>query len=694
MKLTLSWLKEFVDINSTPQDLAATLTMAGLEVESLTPLGNSASGAEDWLFEIGVTANRGDCLGIAGIAREIAALTGGQLKTPPLSAPEKETGISKRVAIAIEDSQLCARYSARIVDEVEVAASPSWLQQRLESCGIRPVNNLVDITNYVMLETGQPLHAFDFDRLKQKRIVVRRAGAVIKFTTLDGVERELSAEDLLICDGAEPVALAGVMGGMDSEVTAATRSLLLESANFAPASIRRTAKRLGLHSEASHRFERGVDPEGTITALNRAVYLLGEIAGGRAEPGIADRYPGRTKPPTILLREAHIEKLLGVKLDRVQAAKLLGALGFKTRDHARSRSLTVVPPTSRADITREADVIEELARLHGYDRIPTTLPLLRISGGRNDPRLAWERKLRHLFAGEGLSEVINLPFTAESLNRSFPGIWPGVPTAVSLVNPLAKENAEMRHSLLPGLIDNLRLNLAHKVSSFHAYHLGKVFCLGADGEAVERQCVAGLLHGPRAREGLRLGAEPPVDFLQCKGVVEAVLDLFHLQERVTWTPLEVGFLHPGNSAGVLYGEAPLGYFGQLHPDAADRLELPTFFLFELDLEKLLQYAPRRISVCSLPRFPAVERDVAVVVDRDFASQRVINWIENLGEALIEHVEVFDQYLGAPVPEGKKSLAYKVSYRAEDRTLTDAEINELHQRLVDQLGNVFGAELRR
>ena len=293
MKLTLNWLKEFVDIDSTPQDLAATLTMAGLEVESLTPVGNAGSGAEDWLFEIGVTANRGDCLGIAGIAREIAALSGAELKSPPLSAPEKEAGISKRIAIAIEDSQLCARYSARIVDEVKVAASPLWLQQRLESCGIRPVNNLVDITNYVMLETGQPLHAFDFDRLKQKRIVVRRAGAVIKFTTLDSVERELSAEDLLICDGTEPVALAGVMGGMDSEVTASTRSLLLESANFAPVSIRRTAKRLGLHSEASHRFERGVDPEGTIVALNRAVYLLGEITRAAAALPSCRRPAGR-----------------------------------------------------------------------------------------------------------------------------------------------------------------------------------------------------------------------------------------------------------------------------------------------------------------------------------------------------------------------------------------------------------------
>ncbi|HEX9787006.1 MAG TPA: phenylalanine--tRNA ligase subunit beta, partial [Candidatus Binatia bacterium] len=498
MKFTLNWLKEFVELNLAAQELGATLTMAGLEVESITPVRDAQSGEEDWLFEIGVTPNRGDCLGIAGIAREVAALTGGELKALRLSAPGKDPGLGKRIAISIEDPRLCARYSARIVDEIEIAPSPLWLQHRLESCGIRALNNIVDVTNYVMLETGQPLHAFDLDRLKKRQIVVRSAGALAKFTTLDGVEREVIGEDLLICAGPDPVALAGIMGGMDSEVTPATRSLLLESANFAPATIRRTAKRLGLHSEASHRFERGVDPEGTVAALNRAVYWLGEIAAGRAEVGLVDRYPGRAKPPTILLREGRIEKLLGVKLERAQAAQLLGALGMKTRDHPRTRSLTVVPPTSRPDIAREADVIEEIARLHGYDRIPTTLPLLRSSGGKNDPRLGWERKLRHLLAGEGLNEVVNLPFTSESLNRSFPGIWPGIPTAVSVVNPLAKENAEMRHSLLPGLIDNLRLNLAHKARSFHAYHLGKVFRLSPDGEAIERQCVAGLLHGPRA----------------------------------------------------------------------------------------------------------------------------------------------------------------------------------------------------
>lgn len=693
MKFTFNWLKEFVDLNLAPRDLAKTLTMAGLEVESMTGIREPESGQEDWLFEVGVTPNRGDCLGISGIAREVAALTKGTLQPLGLSVPAKDPSIQKRISLAIEDSLLCPRYSARIVDEISIAPSLAWLRHRLECCGIRTINNVVDITNYVMLETGQPLHAFDLERLRYKAIGVRAAGAVKHFTTLDGVERELSAEDLLICDGAEPVALAGVMGGRDSEVRESTRSILLESANFAPASVRRTARRLGLHSEASHRFERGVDPEGTITALNRAVYLLAQLAVGRAQAGVADRYPGRVKPPTIILREERIERLLGIKIDRKQAAKLLGALGMKTKDQAKRRSLTVVPPSSRPDISREADVIEELARLHGYDHIPTTLPLVRNSGGKNDARLGWERKLRSVLAGEGLSEVINLPFTTDSLNASFPGIDHRAAGAVAVLNPLTKESAEMRHSLIPGLVENLRLNLTFKARSFQAYHLGKVFSVSANRKSAERTCIAGLMHGPRPRRGLRLGDENPVDFLQCKGIVESVMELFHMGNSATWAAAQTVSLHPGKSAKLLCGETPLGYLGELHPDIAQQLELPSFFLFELDFEKLLEYAPARITINRLPRFPAVERDVALVVDRDFAAQQVIHWIKSLGETLIEHVEVFDQYLGAPMPEGKKSLAYKISYRAEDRTLTDTEINELHQRLVEQLGKTFGAERR-
>ncbi|HXV83344.1 MAG TPA: phenylalanine--tRNA ligase subunit beta, partial [Candidatus Binatia bacterium] len=410
MKFTLSWLKDFVAFRASPQKLAEMLTMAGLEVESVTPLREPKSNREDWLFEISVTPNRGDCLGIAGIAREVAALTGSRLKRISVSREGNSSGLEKRVAIAIKNWRLCPRYSARIVDGLRIGLAPEWMRQRLEDCGIRSINNVVDVTNYVMLETGQPLHAFDLDRLPTHRIVVRPANEVKTFTTLDGVERELEPEDLLICDSDTPVALAGVMGGTNSEVTTDTGSILLESANFDPPSIRRTAKRLGLHSEASHRFERGVDPEGTLPALNRAVYLLGSLGSGAPALGVADRYPGRPKAASLFLREERIEEILGVRIPAKRAEKILRSLGLETQRQPSRRRIKVGVPPRRRDLTREADLIEELARLHGYQRIPSALPLLRSSGGKHDPRLAWERRTRWFLAGEGLVEVVNLPF--------------------------------------------------------------------------------------------------------------------------------------------------------------------------------------------------------------------------------------------------------------------------------------------
>lgn len=690
MRFTFSWLKEFVAYSGSPERLAELLTMAGLEVESLTPLGAPAGDEADWLVEVGVTPNRGDCLGIAGIAREVAALTGATLLFPPASADKKNPATGKRIALAIENAALCPRYSARIVDHIEIGPSPPRIRRRLEVCGIRAINNVVDITNYVMLETGQPLHAFDLDRVSGKRIVVRTAGTINKFATLDGVERELAAEDLLICDDKEPIALAGVMGGMNSEVRGSTRSVLLESANFAPRTIRRTAKRLGLHSEASHRFERSVDPEGTLAALHRAVYLLAECAGGTALPGWADVHARKTRPPAIPLREERIAKLLGLKLDLATAERLLKSIDVKAK--RRGRSLRATPPSSRPDLTREADLIEELARLHGYDSIPTLLPRVRLTGTKSDPRLESERKLRAFFAGEGLFEAINLPFAAAPDNASFPGIWPGAPAPVAVLNPLAREKAEMRCSLLPGLIENLRLNLAQQTREFSGYHLGKVFRRRSNGESEERYALAGLLYGPRARRGLRRPGERTRGFFEIKGLLEGLLESFRIQP-VLWSAEAVGCMHPGRSAILRFQGESLGYAGELHPEFCDRLGVPPVLLFELDFEKLLEYAPRQITAHALPRFPAVERDVAVVVERDFAARQIIDWIQSLGETLIEHVEVFDQYLGAPIPEGKKSLAYKVSYRADDRTLTDTEVNLLHQSLVERLGKTFGAERR-
>jgi phenylalanyl-tRNA synthetase beta chain len=692
MNFTFNWLSEFVTVAMTPEKLAELLTMAGLEVESVTPLIEPETSRADWLFSIGVTPNRGDCLGIKGIAREVAASTGKGLKAAAPSRVKNQSGMVKRIRVSIEHPRLCARYSARIIDNIRISPSPPKVRFRLEACGIRPINNVVDITNYVMLETGQPLHAFDFDLLPAQHIIVTTAGAGAKFTTLDGNERELAGGDLLICDGDIPVALAGIMGGMNSEVTQNTQSILVESANFDPATIRRTAKRLALHSEASHRFERGVDPEGTVDALDRAAALLGELSGASPAAGVVDRYPRRARPASIVLREARIAALLGAPIDGKVAEKLLRSLAVTTK--RTGKIIRCSPPSSRPDLAKEVDLIEEIARLYGYDKIPSSLPRLRPAGGTRDELLARERALRAFLAGEGLVEVINLPFTSETLNHAFSGLWQGAAAPVAVVNPLVKESAEMRMSLIPGLIENLRANLAQKVASYHAYHLGKVFRVAPEMTPQERLYVSGIVYGARSRRGLREANEDAPGFLDCKGLVEGLCDLLRIGDQVGWSDDASVVLHPGKRALARIGEDPLGYLGEIHPDICDAFGLPSFFLFELDLEKLLEYAPRKISVRNLPRFPSVGRDFAVLVERDFESQRIVSWINSLAEALIEHVEVFDEYRGDPVPEDKKSLAYKISYRAEDRTLTDAEINALHQHLVSEIGKVFGAELRR
>ncbi|MFQ5903401.1 MAG: phenylalanine--tRNA ligase subunit beta [Candidatus Binatia bacterium] len=694
MKLTFNWLKEFVDFKESPERVAKALTMAGLEVESLVPLNQGKEGLGDWLMEIAVTPNRGDCLGIIGLAREVAALTGGRLKLSPASPHASTSSVKPVVDVKILSPRLCPRYSARMVQGIHVAPPPSWMRVRLEACGIRSINNVVDVTNYVMLETGQPLHAFDVHRLAAKRIVVRQADKIKKFVTLDGIERELAPEDLLICDGDTPVALAGVMGGRDSEVQSDTQAVLLESAHFDPLSVRRTAKRLGLHSEASHRFERGVDPEGTLYALDRAAFLLGEVAGGVPLKGIVDRYPRRTKAAPILVRHQRVKELLGIEMKPREMERNLRSLGLKI--HGRSkRGLRVLPPSFRRDLVREVDLIEELARLHNYEKIPSTLPLVRAQGARADFRLRRERKIRSFLIGEGLMEMINLPFTSEGMNRRFYGLWEGRRSPVSVLNPLVKENAEMRLSLVPGLLENLRANIAQRARSFCGFDLGKVFCLNPKGSPEERQHLAVLLYGQRERKGLREKGRP-LTLLDVKGLVEGILEVLGVEHHAVWTMCGItSFLHPGKAASLQFGDSSMGYLGEVHPDLREELGLPPFLMFELDFEELVQYAPRELTTRSLPRFPSVERDLAVVVDEVFPAQRIISWIkEQFSHSLIEDVQVFDQYRGSPIPEGRKSLAYTISYRAEDRTLTDAEVNEIHQRLTHVLFMAFDAQVRQ
>ena len=688
MKFTFNWLKEFVNVRQSPQKIAERLTMSGLEVESLIPIP-SATDPDDWLLEVAVTPNRGDCLGILGLAREVAALTGSCLKPLPASQDTKRESKEIPIKVKVLSPRLCPRYSGRMVHGVRVAPSPPWMRSRLESCGIRSINNVVDVTNYVMLETGQPLHAFDAQRLASGEIVVRQARGSKKFVTLDEVERELAPEDLLICDGDKPVALAGIMGGKETEVQAETREVFLESAHFDPLSVRRTAKRLGLHSEASHRFERGVDREGTVFALNRAVFLLGQVAQGTPVGGIVDRYPRKAVAAPIVVRAEKVKRVLGIELKRAEMERILTALGLKIRGRSKG-AVRFLPPSYRRDLTREADVIEELARLHGYGSIPSTLPLVKAQG-QGDAHLRWERSVRSLLIGEGLTEVKNLSFSSKEMNRRFFGLGEAGKKAVSVLNPLDQESSEMRLSLIPGLVRNLHTHIDQKLGSFSAFELGKVFSLEP---FAERQHLAGLLYGQRERKGLR-ATERPFTFLDVKGLIEGLLELSGVDDDAAWVAEGIAsFLHPGKAASLRIGGAQVGYLGAIHPDLCEELDLPPFFIFELDFEKWVEYARRHLAVRSIPKFPAVERDLAVVVDEAFPAQRIISWVRSLQNALIEDMRVFDEYRGSPIPEGKKNLAYSISYRAENRTLTDAEVNALHQDLVSQIGQVFGAQLRR
>jgi phenylalanyl-tRNA synthetase beta chain len=698
MKLLLSWLKELIDVDRSPREIAQALTMAGLEVESLTPLSPQYArpppmGAEDWVMEVAVTPNRGDCLGLLGLAREVAALTGSRVRLPPVLPHARGAGTDRLVDVHISNPDLCPRYSARMVLGVGVGESPDWMRRRLEACGIRAINTVVDVTNCVMIETGQPLHAFDADRIASKRIAVREAGEIRRLVTLDGVERELSAGDLLICDGDTPIALAGVMGGQESEVRWNTHAVLLESANFDPACVRRTARRLGLHSEASHRFERGVDPEGTLYALDRAALLLAEVAGGKPVKGVVDRYPRRLEPARILLRDKKVSGLLGTDLSRHEIGRILKALGMKVQTRSKI-GMKVVAPSYRRDLTREADLIEEIARFYGYEKIPSTLPLVRPAAGDSSDRLKRWRKVRTYLLGEGMAEMINLPFASAEMNRRFCGLWREQPAPVEILNPLVQEKAELRLSLLPGLLDNLRTNLAQRASSFRGFDLSKVFRLGARGSTEERLQLAGLLYGPRIRKGLRLKDEHWPNLLDVKGIVEGILEELAVDPAPRWSHAEIdAILHPGKAAVVQLDDREFGYLGEIHPDLCEWLGVGPCLVFELDFEGLVQKGSRRLTARPLARFPSVERDLSLVVDEGFPAERIIQWIKHLNRSLVGNVEVFDEYRGSPVTEGKKSLAYTISYRAEDRTLTDGEVNEIHRELVARIGELFGAQLR-
>jgi len=661
-----------------------------------------AMGLRDTMLEVDLTPNRPDCASVIGIARELAGKLGEPLRLPEVAMPDNPG--TKSFAVSIEAPDLCPRYAARLVQGVTIGPSPWWLRRRLMAIGLRPINNVVDVTNYVMMEYGQPLHAFDFDRLAKSRIVVRRPGDGEKqFVTLDGSERTLDGETLLICDGEKPVALAGVMGGLNSEVTAATVNVLLESACFAPVSIRKTARLVGLASDASWRFERGVDGENTVTVLNRAAALLAEVAGGSVEPGWLDVHPGKRPRPVIDLSAGRASRLIGVSFSPEEITRLLVSIGIAC-EKIDGDLLRVTPPAFRVDLEREADLIEEIARLHGYDAIPTRLPQAALSYPNQDP--AREKRLRAagIMASLGYHEAINYSFTSSKFADMLTlASGDARRRVVRLRNPLSEELDCLRAMLLPGLLENIRHNVSYQTSSLKLFEIGKVFIpKSPDAQPDEKIVLAGVLSGNRAAGAPPLYfPEQAVDIFDAKGAVEFLLEEMDIDGEAADIraihPVDDGiepFVEPETALLFFAGGIVLGKAGMVKASVLRAFGVKQdVAFFALDFDALCALPVRKGQFAPLPTYPAVVRDIALVVAEDVAAGDMMAKVQKSGDKLIESVALFDVFRGDSLPPGTKSVALSITYRSASKTLTEKNIEKTHDKIVRMLADTFSGSLR-
>ncbi len=662
-----------------------------------------AFGLEDIFVEVDLTPNRPDCASVIGIAREIAGVV-----RKPLSLPVKDAMIthpSSDFEVRVEASELCPRYAARLIKGVKIGPSPWWLKKCLLNVGLRPINNIVDITNFVMLEYGQPLHAFDFDTLAGKKIVVRTPRAnEMTFATLDDAGRQLDAEMLMICDGEKPVAVAGVMGGLNSEVTAKTTNILLESACFNSVSIRKTARKLNMATDASYRFERGVDPDGTINALNRAVELIVALANGEAADDGIDCYPGKTEIPSINLSVSRTNELLGIDLKAEEIIDLLESIGIGCHV-VNSDKLTITPPSFRIDIEREADLVEEIARLYGYNNIPATLPHVRLSYPEQDINRAKRLALAERLTSIGYNEAINYSFIsekhAEMLNiaandERF--------TPVRLLNPLSEEQSVLRTMLLPGLLENVKRNINRQKTAIKMFEIGKVFTpAGNNVQPREEMQLSGVLSGNRHGENSPLHfKQEPVDIFDAKGGVEFIFNEMGLgrigeQGAVRFALPENGhepFAEKDYTLDILFGSQKLGSLGKIKSEVLRRFSIKhDVFYFDLLYDKICQLETTGKHFSSLPVYPSVKRDIALVVSENISAGELLAKVRNSRDKLIESCEIFDVFQGAKIPEGYKSVALTITYRSETKTLTEKNVEKSHSKIVRLLSDEFEGSFR-
>ncbi len=654
----------------------------------------------DVVLELEVTPNLARAQSLIGVAREVAALTGAELKLPP-HAPQATGGpVAGLVKVEIEDPKLCARYAAVLLQTVKVGPAPGWMQRRLTYAGMRPINNVVDVTNYVMLEWGQPLHAFDYDVLVRRAgnqpptVIVRaaRSGELLK--TLDGQERKLTPDMLVIADTAGPIALAGVMGGAETEVSEQTTTILLESANFDFLNIRRTMKALNLPSEASVRFSKGIHPELVRPAAERAAELMRQHAEATVCQGIIDNYPAPLSEKVIDLPMAEVKRLLGIDIPIDECARLLKTLEFKV-EQSGPDTLKVIEPPHRLDLQEgRADLIEDLIRLYGYHRLPATLLADRLPPQATTPPVALEERVRDVLVDVGLQETITYALTTPDKEKPL-----GLPAReyVTLLNPVSSERSVMRQSVLASVLDIAAANLRH-TDDVRLFEIGAVYLPRPDAKLPdEPRRVAIVLCGKRYRDfwtdAGKTTAEP-LNFFDLKGAIEALVAALHLPE-VTYRPATVPYLHPGKAAELVVKGLSVGHFGEMHPKVAEAYELGQRCVLaaELDLEAIRTLAPARHRGSAVPRFPAALRDVAVIVTESIPADRVEQEIRAGGAELLRHVKLFDLYRGDSIPASLKSLAYALTYQADDRTLTDKEVDRAHKKIEDRLKHMLKAQIR-
>ncbi|MDP2182394.1 MAG: phenylalanine--tRNA ligase subunit beta [Actinomycetota bacterium] len=664
-------------------------------------------GMSDTVVELEVTPNRPDCLSMAGVAREVAAITDRTYRHPGGTPDETGEPVAESVRVEIDDPELCPRYTARLIRNVKIGPSPDWLAERVSAAGARPISNVVDITNYVMFELGQPLHAFDASTLGetdgQAHIVVRRARAGETLTTLDGQERKLSEDMLLICDPGGPVALAGVMGGESTEVGKETVDILLEAACFDTVSVSRTSRSLGLISEASSRFERGVDPNGCAAAADRAAQLMADLCGGEVAPGIVDAYPRPAEPWTVKLRVSRANAILGTALPAEEMVGILTSMGLAVEGGPDVLDVTV--PTFRPDLEREIDLVEEVLRVWGMECVEPTLPGGRERTGRLTEAQRWRERIGTTMRGAGLNETMTYAFVDPTDITRMSDELPEGEMLVELLNPMSEEQTVLRRSLAPGLLRSVSYNQRRDVADVHLYEIGATF-VTSGGRKLPKEwpMLAGVLtgrwyepswHDPKASEK---GPDsslhgPTMQFFDGKGVIEALMvDL----GVCGWSAraADIAWLQPGRSAEVLLGGEVVGWLGEVHPSVLAAFEADgPVVAFELSLDALIHAAVTVKAYEDIPRFPAVEFDVALVVDEGVTAERVEQAIVSAGGKLLDGVRLFDVYRGPGVPEGKRSLAFALSYRAPDRTLTDDEVRPQHERLLRKVRGAVGAEMR-